>query len=240
VLPPSRVSLASNMQPGPLGEYAASTHLQGELLADCLDILIRDATDSARSLDDVMRRIYQRFGNHQVLHDSDIEAAATGVCQCDAVHAFFQDNIYAGKPIDFNRWLRILGLSVQHDQVPAAGMDGRPRPDTRVYSWFLRDDPSLRIGISNPNSCWALAGLRTGDVIAAINGSPMRTRKDFQDAIAGLHVGDSLVVQTGKGAELTRLIIPITGYTTPVIHISQDTGATAKQQRLLRLWLAAK
>lgn len=239
VFPPSRVSLASNMQPGPLGDYAASTHLQGELLADCLDMLIRDATDTGRSLDDVMKGIYERFGAHQPLHDSDIEAAATRVCQAGTVHAFFQDYVYTGKPIDFNRWLSLLGLRVQHDQVAATGADGLPRPDTRVYAWTARDDPSLRIGIINPNSCWSRAGLHTGDVIATINGRPVRTGRDFQTILAGIHVGDSLLVETAIAGSSPQFIIPITGYTTPVIHITQVSGATARQQRLLRLWLEA-
>jgi len=48
VITPAKVSLASNEAPGMLGDYSASTHLQGELLGAMLDLLIRDATQGTR------------------------------------------------------------------------------------------------------------------------------------------------------------------------------------------------
>src|SRR6202000_1956644 len=40
VFSPAAVSLAANADPGAMGDYSASTHLQGELLGAMLDILI--------------------------------------------------------------------------------------------------------------------------------------------------------------------------------------------------------
>ena len=128
VLPPSRVSLASNLQPGPLGDYTASTHLQGELLGNCLDMLTRDATDGRHSLDEVMREVYRRFGDKRPFRDSDIEAAVAAVCGCSTAHPFFQNYLYEGNPIDFGPWLDRLGLRLQHDQLPAIDRQGRPWP----------------------------------------------------------------------------------------------------------------
>jgi predicted metalloprotease with PDZ domain len=240
VLSPSSVSVAANLQPGPLGDYTASTHLQGELLGSCLDVLVRDATDGRRSFDDVMREVYRRFGDKQPFRDSDIEAAVTTVCGCSGAHPFFQNYLYEGKPIDFVTWLGLLGLRLQHDQFPATDPQGRPLPDTRVYSWTLRDDTSVRIGITNPNSCWALAGLHTGDIIASINGRPMHTRQDFQVALGTLNIGNTVTINIKKGAATTPYTVYMSGYTTPLIHLTQDPAAIPKQQRLLRQWLDAK
>src|SRR6185503_6174917 len=46
--------VAYNAPPGALGDYSASTHLQGELLGTMLDVIVRDATAGRRSMDDVM------------------------------------------------------------------------------------------------------------------------------------------------------------------------------------------
>jgi predicted metalloprotease with PDZ domain len=240
VLSPSSVSLASNLQPGPLGDYAASTHLQGELLGSCLDMLIKDITDGLHSFDDVMREAYRRFGDKQPFRDSDIEAAVTTVCGCSAAQSFFQNYLYKGKPIDFAPWIKLLGLRLRHDQLPATDPQGRFLPDTRVYSWTLRDDTSVRIGITNPNSCWALAGLHTGDIIAAINSRPIHTRQDFQADLGTLNIGDTVIVNVKKGAATTPHTLYISGYTMPVIHLTKNPAATAKQQRLLRQWLDSK
>ncbi len=242
VLPPSRVSLASNVQPGPLGDYAASTHLQGELLGSCLDILIRDATDGRRSFDDVMKEVYRRFGgkDKQSFRDSDIEAAVTSVCGCRDAHPFFQNYLYEGNPIDFDPWLNRLGLRLQHDQLPETDPQGRLLPDTRVYPWTLRDDTSVRIGITNPNSCWALAGLHTGDIVANIDGRPIHTGQEFRAALSTIHIGDTMTVNVKKGPATTPYIVYISGYTKPMVRIAQDPSATPKQRRLLQQWLDAK
>lgn len=248
VLLPAKVSLVSNLQPGPLGDYSASTHLQGELFGTCLDILIRDATDGSRSLDDVMRDLYRRFSDKQPIRDSDIEQAVTTACDCSEAHAFFRDHLADSKPIDFSHWLGRLGLHFQHDQVPAADRQGHLLPDTRIYSWILRDDTSVRIGITNPNTCWAAAGLHTGDIIVGINKHPIHSRQEFQSAINTLSVGDIVPTDAIKASLRSRTpvidtihyLVYIKSYTKPVITISQDSAATPRQRRLLGQWVYSK
>ena len=48
--------VAYGADPGALGDYSASTHLQGELLGTMLDFVVRNATAGRRSLDDVVAR----------------------------------------------------------------------------------------------------------------------------------------------------------------------------------------
>lgn len=231
VLPPHQVSLASNVQPGPLGDYDASTHLQGELLGDCMDILIRNATDGRHSIDDLMREIYDR--SERPITDSDIETAATNVCHCSQAHTFFQAYLQKGQPINFAACLKPLGLRIQHDQPPATDSQGRPLPDTRVYTWVRRDDTSLRIGILNPNSCWGRAGLHTGDII-------LYTREGFRAALRTLHIGDTQHIIVKKETGTQRIPVYITGYTTPRIILTRDPAATPKQRRLLQQWAAGQ
>jgi len=240
VLLPGKVSLVSNLQPGPLGDYSASTHLQGELLATCLDILVRDATDGRRNFDEVMRDIYRRFSDKQPVNDNDIESAVTTVCACTEAHTFFENYLSKGKQIDFAPWLGKLGLQFHHDQQPATDRQGRPLPDTRIYSWILRDDTSVRIGLTNPGSCWALAGLHTGDILASINGRPIHTRQDFQAALASLSIRDDIIVNVKRGAEMAPHNVHIGGYTTPVIAITEDPAASPKQRRLFEQWRQSK
>ncbi|HEV9035204.1 MAG TPA: PDZ domain-containing protein [Puia sp.] len=238
VLPPAKVSLADYAQPGPLGDYSASTHLQGELLGTCLDLLIRDATEGRYSIDALMKEVnYICSAGKQPLTDSVIDSAAAIICQNNAaVHRFFREHLYQGKPIDFATYLHLLGLKIQHDQPTAKDPQGRRLPDIRVYSWILRDDTSLRIGISNPKGCWAKAGLHTGDIIMAINGRPTNSRQDFQSAIRNLHIGDTARVTVKKQTGTNIVPVYMTGYTTPLITITEDPAATPKQKRLFRAW----
>ena len=58
--------------PGALGDYSASVHLQGELIGTMLDLIIRDATQGRRSLDDVMRIMLARYSGEQGYTTRDI------------------------------------------------------------------------------------------------------------------------------------------------------------------------
>src|SRR6185436_11884226 len=60
-----RVSMAEYAPPGILGDYIGSTHLQGELIGTMLDLIIRNVTSGARSIDDVMRKMYENFGGEK-------------------------------------------------------------------------------------------------------------------------------------------------------------------------------
>ncbi|HEY6110114.1 MAG TPA: hypothetical protein VIV56_14545, partial [Gemmatimonadales bacterium] len=57
--------VAYGADPGALGDYSASTHLQGELLGTMLDFVVRDASAGRRSLDDVVRATLERFSGER-------------------------------------------------------------------------------------------------------------------------------------------------------------------------------
>ncbi|HVS98859.1 MAG TPA: PDZ domain-containing protein, partial [Puia sp.] len=235
----AKVSLADYVQPGPLGNFSASTHLQGELLGACLDFLIRDATDGHRSLDDLMREVFLQYGGKQPVSDSALETAAAAICGCGAAHDFFRNYLHEGKPIAFAKYLHLIGLRMTHDQPPAQDPQGRPLPDLRVYSWILRDDTSVRIGINNPNGCWAQAGLNTGDIITAIDDRPIHSRQDFAVALHSLRVGDTVHVSVKKETGTNTVPVYLTSYTSPVITITSDPAASAKQRRLFDQWASS-
>src|SRR3989442_14507733 len=73
---PESVSvIAYGTAPGALGDYSASTHLQGELLGAMLDLIVRDATNGALSIDDVMRTMLERFSGERGFGGRDREQA---------------------------------------------------------------------------------------------------------------------------------------------------------------------
>src|SRR6184192_605572 len=107
---PESVSVvAYGAAPGALGDYSASTHLQGELLGTMLDLIVRDATNGARSIDDVMRAMLERFSGARGFTGRDVERTVADVCACN-VHTFFEAHVRGAKPIDFYQYLRLIGM----------------------------------------------------------------------------------------------------------------------------------
>ncbi len=234
-IPPGKVSLASNEQPGLLGDYDASTHLQGELIGAMLDLMIRNATAGKRSLDDLMRLMFKRFGGNKGFYAKDIEQAAKEVCSCDA-HSFFESYVYDGNAIDFNQYLNLVGLNINKEYAPAKDNKGQPLPDTRLYVFQRPGETMFRIALSTPASCWGRAALNTGDAIATINGQPVKTRQGFNDIIRNFRIGDTIIVEVERAAGIKKIPVFVSGYNTVITHITAQKNITPQQQKLFGEW----
>lgn len=237
VIPPGKVSLVSNAPPGLLGDYDASVHLQGELIASMLDLMIRDATENKKSVDDVMKLMFKQFGNRKGFYAKDVEKAVKNICLCsDQVDSFFKNYIDDGHTIEFNKYLKLAGLQFYLTYTPAKNDDGQLRPDVRVYTWLPVADSFYHIAVTSPLNCWTRSGIHTGDVLFALNDQPIKKRQDFYDVINSIRINDTLYVLTGKLNNKMSIPVIIGSYNTPVINITRTVKASRQQQDLLEQW----
>ncbi len=232
---PENVSFSVNGGPGALGDYSASTHLQGELLGTMLDFIIRDATGGTRSLDDLLREMFTRFSGKRGFTGGDIEKAASAVCGYD-MHAFFESYVRAPGTIDFNRYLGLIGLRMGLSWTVARDSTGTLEPDVRIYAWQAPDDSLPSIGITDPETCWGKAGIHTGDVITDVNGRPPGSAADFRRVVRSLRTGDTLTIGARHQRDPIHAVVVITGYDRPAVRIEEIKGASEKQLALRLLW----
>src|SRR5688500_5183400 len=198
-------------QPGSLGDYDPSPHTQGELLGTILDLVIRQATSDRRSIDDVMRRMSQRYSGRTGFTGRDIEHAVTEVCQC-GVRALFDAHIRgAASPIDVNRYLAAIGLRADITDEPARNPQGEPNPDLRIFGWLPEGEQRVALLINNPASAWGRAGLHTGDRVIAINEQAIATVRDLRGAILRARIGDTVSVQVHRPNGPFRASVVVTG-----------------------------
>jgi predicted metalloprotease with PDZ domain len=240
-LSPERVSLvAYGAPPGALGDYEnASTHLQGELLGTMLDLIVRDATNGRRSIDDVMRAMLERYAGERGFTGPDIERTVADVCGCD-VRAFFDTYVRAAHPIDFDRYLRLIGMRARVSWVPALGRDSQPAPDTRVFGWLPPGETRLKLLVTGPATAWGRAGLHTGDRLVSLNGAPVATAPALRGLLANLHVGDTVRVEVARPTGPWRTTVVVTGYDRPAVRLEELPAATDRQRALRARWLAGE
>jgi len=219
-------SVAYNAQPGALGDYTASTHLQGELIGTMLDIMIRNSTAGQKSMDDVMRLLFSR---QDVRIDGRvIENAVESVCNCD-VTPFFDAHVRHAAVIDFDRYLGLIGLQAQVTWAPALN-NGEPERDLRIYGWEPGDS-GVRLIISNPASAWGRAGLHSRDRLVALNGAPVRTWPELRTKLLSLHLGDTVRVQVQREVPFEATVV-VAGFQRPTVRIERLPNATVAQRRL--------
>jgi predicted metalloprotease with PDZ domain len=242
VFSPAAVSLASNAPPGALGDYSASTHVQGELIGALLDMLIRSNTNGRRSFDDVMRLMYRRFGGRAGFSAHDVEQAVQDAGGGTGVHTFFDAFVDQGKPLDFDAYLRLLGLRLRIDWKAAVDDKGIPVSDTRLYIWQPPGDSLFHLILTTPQSCWGRAGLHTNDALRSINGHPINDRPSFYTLIRALKPGDTVIFQLRAGvaardpAHSSSVDVPVTGYQEPRAGLLPITPQTAEAQMIFRQW----
>ena len=232
---PEKVSLAAFGPPGMLGDFSASTHLQGELLGVMLDLIISNATFGKYSIDDVMRRMMERFSGSEGFVNRDIEKIAAIICKC-SIHPFFEDHIYGNKPIDFNKYLQLAGMRADTTWTNALDDDGKPAADLRIYSFQSPADPRIKLGITEPSSCWGKAGLHTGDEILTMNKTAIKMAADFRQRIRNLRLGDTVSIEVKRPAGISKATIIVSGYLQPRVRIDEIEPSTERQRHLREAW----
>jgi len=236
-----RVSqVAYNAEAGALGDYGASTHLQGEVIGALLDLIVRDATDGRRSIDDVMRLMLQRFGGTQGFVGRDIERAVEDVCGCE-VTPFFDAHVRSGSAIPFDRYLALIGLRPRVEWIPSVSQStNEPIVDLRLYAADVPPGQLARLVLTHPESPWARAGLHTGDRIVSVNGAPARTWLEFRAILQRIRIGDTTRMEVERAGKRLTVNVVAAQQTRPLVRLEPIAAASAKATRLREAWASGK
>jgi len=221
--------------PAALGDYSASTHLQGELIAAMMDLEIRHATSGRRSIDDVMRVMMERYAGERGFTGRDVERVIGEVCRC-TVAPFFDAHVRGGKAIPFDDYLRYIGLRADVTWRPALGPDGRPVPDSRMFPYDRGDGAGVRLKISDPSSAWGKAGLHTGDRVRAMNGRPIDARDAVLGVLRQLRSGDTVHVEFERGGARRSATVVMVPFTRPFVQLHDVSSPTQAQHALRDRW----
>ena len=160
-------------------EFSVSYYTKGQVLGDLLDILIRDRTDNAKSLDDVLRLMNANFAKQgKTYRDSlDVQLTAETVAG-GTFEEFFRKYVAGADPFPYQQILALAGLALRTVE--------RRRP---ALGFFAEHDPSgpLVVSTVDAEGPAAQAGLRAGDVILNWNGGevPKRVEHWLQEQKAG-------------------------------------------------------
>ncbi len=212
--------VAYNSEPGALGDYSASTHLQGELIGTMLDLIIRDATHGQRSMDDVMRLLFDRASG---IDGRSIEQVVETVCTCD-VTPFFNAHVRNAGAIDFDRYFGSIGLKTAVTSGPAV-YNGEPERDLRMFGYEPEADSGVKLIVSNPASIWGRAGLHSGDRLERIDGAPVKTWPELRTKLQSLHMGDTVRVEVRRPDGPFATTVRVAGFDRATVRMTGTPNA---------------
>ncbi|GAB2824456.1 M61 family metallopeptidase [Ferruginibacter profundus] len=230
---PAEASYAT-WEDGPFGRTGdevnktISPYDKGPLLGMLLDFKIRHETKNKKSLDDVMRLLYNKY--YKTKGRGFTETEFKNECEKTAGSSLtdFFDYIYTLKTVDYPTYLGYAGLTIDTAThiLPGAwsGAGVRDRNDTL---W------STNVEYQSP--AWQ-AGLRNRKAILKVNGNKMNATA-FNELLASSKSGDSIKIlfSTSSGTKEEEMILATKKERSYAITPVTKPGAL--QTAILKSWL---
>ena len=204
-----------------------SPYDKGPLLGMLLDLKIRHETKNKRSLDDLMRLLYNKYYKQKSRGFTEAEFRSEAEQLAGASLADFFDYIYTLKPVDYSTYLGYAGLAIDTvaRELPGAwlGVAVRDRGDSLLITNSEWQSPA-----------WA-GGLRRRNAILQVNGSKMNAQA-FNGLMASLKAGDKIKIlfTTGAGVKEEEFVLQTKKEGSYAIKQVDDPGAL--QTAILKSW----
>lgn len=211
-----------------------SYYTKGSLVGLALDLTIRAETKGRKSLDDVMRALWLRYGRDffgkgtssgQGVTEAEVEQLFDSVTGLK-LKSFFDRYVRGTGDLPLAKLLAPFGMTIEDerkDAKPGLGIrTARDGNDCKLASVF-EGEPAHR------------AGLSAGDVLISINGLRV-TATNLEGLLARYRVGDKIALHVFRRDELMTFVATLKADATPKNSLSaQDKPVAAA--RLRAAWL---
>jgi predicted metalloprotease with PDZ domain len=208
-------------------DYSVSYYTKGEILGVLLDLLIRDRTNNAKSLDDLMRAMNTDFAKAgKTYRDSiDIRLEAEKIAG-GSFEDFFTKYVAHADAVPYVETFALAGLDLRKGErkYPALG-------------FFAERDAAGNLGVRTvePDSLAASAGLQPNDVILQWNGAEPARRPERW--LRNQHPGDILRLKVRREGRELDVQFPL-GETTELFYqVAEDIHSSEKARRIREGWL---
>lgn len=223
-----------------------SYYLKGSVVGFLLDLELRRRTQGARSLDDLVKALFEQHGTAPGLPEEGVERAAIELVPGDAgLRAWFDRAIRSTEELDHDAAL--AGVGIQLLLLPAEGADDKgsveKEPARRASpqrSWLgalLREKGGvLEIASVVEGSPAQLAGLAGGDEIVAVDGF----RGELKQRLARAAPAQAVRLSFFRMDELFEAQVQLVASPRDTVTLAPDPQATPAQKALRERWLSAQ
>ncbi len=222
-----------------------SYYAKGSVIALALDLTIRRESKDKKSLDDLMRLLWQEYGKqNKGVPEGEIECLAGQVAGSD-LSTFFERYLYGTEDPPLGELLETVGIEFFVRQAEsAADLGGKPstlsaqvlerKPYLGIKS--AADAGNLKIANVFVNSAAIKAGLSAGDILIAVDGLKV-TSTNLEKLLAPYKPGDNVEIHVFRRDELMCFEVSLQALPldTVELRLKQDIDETVESRR--RDWL---
>lgn len=221
-----------------------SYYAKGALIALALDLTLRRGTGGGKSLDDVMRALWERFGRDgQGVPEGGVERVAAEVGGVDLA-PFFAQALHGTNDLPLAELLEAVGVRLQLRAAESDSDKGGKRAGKPIEALARRAVMGVRLAegaearVANvfDGGAAQAAGLSAGDVIISINGL-RAARGSFEKLLARYRPGEHVRVHAFRRDELMDFDVVLQAPPADTCVLSLDDGADAEQKARRAAWL---
>ncbi len=220
-------------------------YAKGSLIALALDFEIRKATDNTKSLDDVMRVLWQDYGMKKIaIPEKKIEQIASNIVG-HSLQSFFNDYLYSVKDIPLQSYFDLVGLNLKsylsHSVDDMGGNKNKEENNTASFTILDARIVSSTLGAKlshvYDNGNAQTAGLSAGDIIIAVDNVKV-TKATLEKIIQSYCIGSILLVHAFRRDELMAFkVILKTSNDVNTYYLEIDAAATNEAMINKNNWL---
>ena len=190
-----------------------------------LDLIIREATDNRRSLDDVMRILMNEHGGENLEQTGFGAEEMIYICSDVAgfdLYDFFEQHVLGTVPPDWGLYLGYAGLDYDavRQELPDPGFT------------FMLSEEGVRVRAVSPDGPVFAAGLRSGDLILKTGEKVAESAIEMYRALMQIGVGEPVVVTIERDGAEHVLEWPMPSRTELRVTITEMQGPTARQMMI--------
>lgn len=162
----SFTQMSKNVLVEPYKKEYANVYEKGALIGMCMDIIIREQSQGEQGILWLMKELSEEYGMHKAFKDDELFDQIVSLTY-PQVRTFIDEHIKGDQPIDYNRFLKKVGLELTAEMVPTTFFINGQIP-------FIDVNPQTKeIFVRNTalNSSMQEIGLKSGDIIKDVNGT---------------------------------------------------------------------
>ncbi len=211
---------------------------KGSVVGMLLDLTIRQKTNGAKSLDDVMRTLWTDYAlKNKNYTPQDFQK----ICEATAggsLDAFFARSVRGREELDYDAAFAAVGLRLQR---VAEGADGKPLPSEAYLGAGLAADPLGAKVTALPSDSPAYEqALMVGDVIIAVDDQRLTTPDILNDRIREKKAGDAITLTLFRFDVLKTMTLRLGSRPRPDYRLVPLRNASPSAKDLYKGWTNEK
>ncbi|MGQ0536075.1 MAG: M61 family metallopeptidase [Methanobacteriota archaeon] len=231
---------------------AISYYLKGEVVGCLLDLEIRRRTRGRRSLDDVLKLLYRRYGKKGVGFPEAAYAATVAEVAGAPLTDFFKRYVAGTEELPYDRFFRAAGLRMvrRYDEKPPKDLlvgevpvDGKPVAPKRARGYMgvrlKRTDGHVLIDAVLSGHGAHRDGVNAGDELLAVDGFRVDD-KTLADRIEETRPGTRVTVSVFRRDELYHVPVVLGKKPFDKYEIVQARRPSRAAKRLYERWLRCR